>query len=59
MSCRQMGDTPIFFKDQIKRVAFKIRVQRNKFLFKCANIFQKKAFGLAQTTPMCAVFLPF
>ena len=33
---------------------FEIRVQRNEFLFRCANILLKKAFSLAQTTRKCA-----
>jgi hypothetical protein len=32
----------------------KIRVQRNKLLFNCANIFKKKATELAHTPPICA-----
>ena len=33
---------------------FKIRVQRNKLLFNCANIFKKKALGVAHIPPICA-----
>ena len=33
---------------------FKIRVQRNKLLFNCANIFKKKALIIAQVPPNCA-----
>ena len=33
---------------------FKIRVQRNKLLFNCANIFKKKALKTAQVPPNCA-----
>lgn len=32
----------------------KIRVQRNKLLFNCANIFKKKATELAHIPPICA-----
>ena len=38
----------------IKNNLFENRVQRCKFLFKCANIFLKKAFGIAQTYIKCA-----
>ena len=32
----------------------KIRVQRNKLLFNCANIFKKKASKVAHIPPNCA-----
>lgn len=34
------------------------RLQRNENKSVCANIFNKKATRIAQTTPYCAIFSP-